>query len=175
MKGFLPTLRNLRTAEVKKALEKGVSLLTKQKMLELEPMARFGFGIVSYMQLLRFMSFVFAGLTIIQIPVMYTYSQGTAYKKPSDLFLGGYDFFMLGNLGYSAVNCDSIPVNVGHLGLQCNYGTVGKITDFGFHERNDEDTFEMCVNDDRMLACKPDHPDFVNQLTSAIGKDQFSF
>lgn len=40
---------------------------------------------------------------------------------------------MLGNLGYSSVNCDSAPVTVGYVGLQCNYGVVGEIYDFGMH------------------------------------------
>ena len=51
---------------------------------------------------------------------------------------------------------------------------MGEIYDFGFHERNDEDTIEMCINDESMSACKPDHPDFILQLQKAIGKESFS-
>lgn len=86
-------------------------------IIEKEPLAQFGFGIVSYMQLMQFMGWVFLVLSIINIPVLYIYHTGTAYKKPSDLFTGGWDFYMLGNLGYSSVNCDSLPVTVGHLGF----------------------------------------------------------
>jgi len=71
---------------------------------------------------------------------------------------------MLGNLGYSSVNCDSLPVTVGHLGFQCHFGRVGEIYDYGFHESNDEDSFEMCINDELMRPCKPDHPDFLAKL-----------
>ena len=52
---------------------------------------------------------------------------------------------MLGNLGYSSINCDSSPVRVGHVGMQCNFGTIGEIYDFGLHDKIDEDTFDMCV------------------------------
>ena len=137
-------------------------------------MAMLGFGIVSYMQLLQFLQIVFFGLTILNLPAIYIYSQGTAYKEPSENFLGGYDQWMLGNLGYSSVNCDSAPTKVGQIGLQCNYGTIGEIFDFGFHERNDDDTFEMCINDENMLPCKPDNLAFINKLKTAVGKEQFS-
>lgn len=124
-------------------------------------MAMLGFGIVSYMQLLQYLQKVFIALTILNLPAIYIYSQGTAYKENSENFLGGYDQLMLGNLGYSSVNCDSTPTKVGWIGLQCNYGTIGEIFDFGFHERNDEDTYEMCINDENMKQCRPDSDKFI--------------
>ena len=149
-------------------------MLTKQKLLELEPMAMLGYGIVSYMQLLQFLQWVFVILTLLNLPALYIYSQGTSYKENSENFLGGYDTWMLGNLGYSSVNCDSAPTSVGFIGLQCNYGTVGQIFDFGFHERNDEDTYEMCINDENMAPCKPDNKHFIAELNNSRGKEQFS-
>ena len=107
---------------------------------------------------------VFLVLSIIQLPVIYIYSTGTSFKENADNFLGGYDQLMLGNLGYSSVNCDSTPFEVGYLGFQCNYGTVGKIYDFGLHERKDIDTYEMCVNDEKMKDCRPDNPMFIHAL-----------
>ena len=92
-------------------------MLTKQKLLELEPMAMLGYGIVSYMQLLQFLQWVFVILTLLNLPALYIYSQGTSYKENSENFLGGYDTWMLGNLGYSSVNCDSAPTSVGFIGL----------------------------------------------------------
>ena len=154
--------------------KKSVAQLRMDHIIEKEPLAQFGFGVVSYLQVMQFMSFVFLGLSVLQIPILYIYKSGSAYKTSSNLFTGGWDFYMLGNLGYSSVNCDSLPVTVGHLGFQCNVGHVGEIFDFGFHERNDEDTIEMCINDEMMSACKPDHPAFLKQLKEAIGKQQFS-
>ena len=80
-------------------------------------MAMLGFGIVSYMQLLQFLQIVFVVLSILNLPAIYIYSQGSAYKENSENFLGGYDQWMLGNLGYSSVNCDSAPTKVGLIGL----------------------------------------------------------
>ena len=127
-------------------------------------MAMLGYGIVSYMQLLQTLQWVFFILTLLNLPALYIYSEGTAYKENSENFLGGYDKLMLGNLGYSSVNCDSAPTKVGFIGLQCNFGTIGEIYDYGFHERNDEDTFEMCINDENMFPCKPASAYFVSSL-----------
>jgi hypothetical protein len=38
---------------------------------------------------------------------------------------------MLGNMGYSTVNCVSMPVEVGSYTFTCPYGVIGQITDFG--------------------------------------------
>ena len=38
---------------------------------------------------------------------------------------------MLGNLGYSAVNCDSSLQYGGGFDLRCDVGTIGKILDYG--------------------------------------------
>jgi len=61
IKNFIPD--NARRAST--FLSKGMELLNMDKIIEKEPMAMFGFGIVSYMQLLQFMSLVFIGLSII--------------------------------------------------------------------------------------------------------------
>lgn len=52
---------------------------------------------------------------------------------------------------------------------------MGDIYDFGLHENNDEDTFEMCVNDDYMQSCKPDNPAFLDKLFSSKGQTQYTF
>ncbi len=33
----------------------------------------------------------------------------------------------------------------------------------------------MCVNDDLMKPCKPDHPDFLDKLSQAKGNELYSF
>lgn len=69
------------------------------------------------MQMLQFLQYVFLGLSILQIPALYIYSQGSAYAEPSELLTGGWDWYMLGNLGYSSVSCESTPINGGFIGL----------------------------------------------------------
>ena len=138
-------------------------------------MAQLGFGIVSYMQLLQFLQWVFFLLTLLHLPALYFYSKGTAYRAPSDLFLGGYDWLMLGNLGYSSINCDSSPAYVGYVGLQCNSGTIGQVYDYGFRSTEDNDSLDMCVKNDAMDVCKPDGKAFIQHLDNARGTVQYSF
>ena len=57
----------------------------------------------------------------------------------------------------------------------CYYGSIGQIYDFGMHDTRDEDSYEMCMNNDYMKACKPDNPSFLNMLNNAVGKNKFSF
>lgn len=68
---------------------------------------------------------------------------------------------MLGNLGYSSINCDSSPARVGYVGLQCNSGTIGQVYDYGFRVMQDDDSYDMCVKNDDMEVCKPDGKDFI--------------
>ena len=74
------------------------------------------------------------------------------------------DGFVLGNLGYSSIHCDSTPASVEHFGLICPYGTIGEIYDYGLHENADGDRFEMCMSDEYMRDCKPDSASFTLQL-----------
>ena len=82
---------------------------------------------------------------------------------------------MLGNLGYSSVECDLTPVLTERIGMLCSFGQIGQIFDFGIHEGSLEDTFEMCVNDEYMSQCKPDNLNFVSQLNQAKAKQKYSF
>ena len=191
-----PSVRDQPTKRFLEFLKNSVNLVTKERLSNTEPMAMLGFGIMSYMKLLKFMAKVFFLLSILQLPVIYIYSSGTAYDSENEdhanshqpsrgssllelVFEPVLEFIdmkwyqlMLGNLGYSSVNCDSAPVSVGYVGLECNYGVVGQIYDLGLHEGKDEDTFEMCVNTDYMLPCKPNNPNFMNSLKEAKGKSK---
>ena len=41
---------------------------------------------------------------------------------------------MISNLGYSSDQCQRTPVGLGSVAITCNYGTVGKIFDFGVND-----------------------------------------
>lgn len=56
---------------------------------------------------------------VLQLPVIYIYGTGSAYKKSSDFFKGTFNSYMLGNMGYSSIACNSAPENVGFIGMQC--------------------------------------------------------
>ena len=71
---YVPQIRAIPTDRIRKSLANAVNVVTKEKILETEPMAMLGFGIISYMQLLQYMQRVFLGLTILQLPAIYIYS-----------------------------------------------------------------------------------------------------
>ena len=110
-------------------------------------MGMLGFGIVSYMQLLQFMVRIFLVLTLLQLPVLYMYyTNGGAPIKTYEIISWSFDKLMLSNMGYSSVSCESAPVSVGVVALQCSYGVVGEIYDFGLNERHDDGTYQVCMN-----------------------------
>ena len=63
---------------------------------------------------------------------------------------------MLGNMGYSTVNCMSMPLEVGYYTLTCPYGVIGNITDYGVKIKGDGNPIDQCASNDNNKACKPD-------------------
>ena len=61
----LSSVRDQPTKRFQEFLKNTVNLVTKERLLQTEPMAMLGFGIVSYMQLLKFMAKVFLFLSIL--------------------------------------------------------------------------------------------------------------
>ena len=81
---------------------------------------------------------------------------------------------MLGNLGYSSVNCESLLLgNI--LSMRCDIGKIGKILDYGVvTEDNSLDLLSVCMNTEDTLDCKPDHPDFIEMIQESIGKTSYN-
>jgi len=58
------------------------------------------------------------------------FTNGTGFGTiPANLL--GYGSSMLGNLGYSSLQCVNMPADVGALSISCPYGTIGSITQLG--------------------------------------------
>jgi hypothetical protein len=87
----------------------------------LDPINSLGFGIVAYRDLLYSLIWAFTFFSLLSIPTIYIYSNGGGYYS-SKL---GWEVDSLGNLGYSSVQCASIPLGVETLVISCPYGTVG--------------------------------------------------
>lgn len=101
-------------------------------------------------------------------PTIMHFKGGTGYKGENPLF-AKYEAGMLGNMGYSSVQCTSVPMDLGKLNMQCPYGTVGKI--FGYGINLSDATAQNCVEHDEIAQCKPDATNFVETgLQSVIGK-----
>jgi len=43
---------------------------------------------------------------------------------------------MIGNMGFSTVQCASIPIDVKKLNIMCPFGSVGKILDQGINQED---------------------------------------
>lgn len=76
-------------------------------------------------------------LSVLAIPSFIYFSQNNAYKSFTMIdgvkteIPAGDELYSLGNLGYASVQCVHAPLEVGAMSLSCQYGTIGKILDWG--------------------------------------------
>jgi hypothetical protein len=89
-------------------------------------------------------------LSIIAYPMIHTYQNGGAI----DTFVTQtkYGVYSLANLGYSTVQCGTMPFNQKELTLSCPYGRIEKIVnqDQGFGVTPfDSDAVDACLRDEQ--------------------------
>lgn len=77
---------------------------------------------------------------------------------------------MLGNMGYSTTQCDSIPYQIGKIAISCPYGTIGQIYSVGV---NPQAALGACLNtnDAGNQACWPTSNTFEKVLENSVGGD----
>ena len=136
-------------------------------VVEANPIAQLGFGIVAYVNILWTLIWTFTLYTIFLLPTMIFFGEGSAYDNvPAALkssYLDGY----LGNLGYSSVQCASIPTAVHRLSLDCPYGTIGEFLDYGVNPL--QANKNTCVTDASNKMCKPDADFVLANLNGSAG------
>lgn len=76
---------------------------------------------------------------------------------------------MIGNMGFSSVQCASIPVDVKKLNIMCPFGTIGKILDQGINQEDADAT--NCASNTKIEACKPNSTSYLAAMTAAIGTE----
>ena len=96
-------------------------------------------------------------------PVIYYFHNGSGYQFTPKA-LQSYEMRTLGNMGYSSVQCRSMPLAVEKMVYDCPYGTVGEIYDYGVNHVNDGGSRDSCVETDQNRACKPDNPNVIRLL-----------
>lgn len=135
-----------------------------------DPIAKLGFGIVAYVDMLWALIWTFTLYSALLIPTFMFFSGGAAYDnaKGASMYLDTY----LGNLGYSSVECAQIPASVNSLAISCPYGQIGEILSYGVNP--DADNRYLCKSDTASDACKPDRSDISNALDSFLGKEDGS-
>lgn len=148
-------LSNLDKKTKKKLLKK---VKKKSNLPEAEqkkdPLASLGFGIVAYRDILFNFIWTFTLFTILALPAFYMYSDGSAYSNQIAA-LKGFEELSIGNLGYSSVQCSSVPLTVGQITLSCPYGNIGEIHDYGIRSYP-HTASDLCLNNDISAPCKPD-------------------
>lgn len=80
---------------------------------------------------------------------------------------------MIANLGYSGVHCKNTPVSIGKLDLHCDYGTIGKILDFGVNNPKSGSPPDACVINAANSACKPTSSSIKDLLKESLGNKSF--
>lgn len=118
----------------KKATESAEPLLTqktkcaKSKNMKIseeeskqDPFLLLGFGMIAYRDLLQTFIVLFTILSLLMTPALYYYRYG-GYNGYGDEDIGWKVGFTLGNMGYSSVQCSTIPNDINTLSISCPYG-----------------------------------------------------
>ena len=119
------------------------------------------------------MVMAFAVFSLMLIPTMTFFNKGTSVDSANQLAtqMQGYEVGMISNIGYSSVQCASIPAEVGELSLGCPYGTIGatdgKPLDFGVNIG--QANARSCTTNDINKKCKPDNYNLLKQFSSLEG------
>ena len=116
------------------------------------------------------MIWVFIGFTLLLIPTMHGFNQGDAYE--GDAFVGKANT-MIGNLGYSSVECTNIPMSLGNLVMTCPYGTVGKVFHYGVNNPDLGSPIDACTNNEFNKKCNGTTGHFKGLFEKAIGKESY--
>ena len=143
-----------------------------EEKLKAEPLSRLGFGIVAYMDILWTLIVVFALFTLLLVPTFKHYHEGTGYKSLNPK-LAQYEMGTIGNMGYSSVQCAAIPLEVGKLNMQCPYGRIGEVLDYGVNLS--DGTATNCVSNDDISQCQPDSFQAKAEMEASLGEMTYLF
>jgi len=126
-----------------------------------DPINALGYGIVAYLRILYNVFCLFAIFSVMFVPTIRFYSEG----KDNDVkIFKGYEGYMISNLGQSSVQCEYIPVSVGKITLQCPFGNVGHIIDYGVNFVDTGSPLDACMNNPLIEMCKPDNAGAKNKF-----------
>jgi len=140
----------------------------KKSEEEEDPLSVLGYGIVAYVDILYSFACLFVFFSIILIPTIMAFNRIDGNKTRD---YKAWEMYMVNNLGYSSVECEFIPVSVGRITMQCPYGSVGRIYDYGINVPETGSPINACLNNNLIDACKPDSPTIKRKLEQSIGAE----
>lgn len=140
-------------------------------MVESDPLAKLGFGIVAYVDMLWTLIWTFTLYSIMLLPTMMYFADGGAYSDVPAAVKSDYLDTYLGSMGYSSVQCAQIPTGLGKLSLSCPYGTIGGVLSHGVNVAGPDSNPKTCLDPlGAAGACKPFDATLAAQMANAIGK-----
>lgn len=93
-------------------------------------MSRFGFGIISYFQLLKIFLFYFFVLTILYSPVLLNYMK---YNRQVERPKKTFENMLMGNLGGATTRCITFRANVPDIVFGCEVGVIKEVVSVGVY------------------------------------------
>ena len=95
--------------------------------------------------------------TLLTIPQFYAcYKECTTENYTNLLGSGSFAaMFNLWNYGYSTVDCVRLPVELGKIGISCNYGYIGEIYSYGITNFGDSNPEDQCMINDFNAKSQP--------------------
>ena len=108
-----------------------------------DPLAQLGFGIVAYIDILYSFACLFVFFSLLLTPTILAFMRHEGLDTRE---FKSYEKYMISNLGYSSVECEFIPISVGRITIQCPFGTVGRIFDYGVNNPDYGSPIDTCLN-----------------------------
>ena len=95
-----------------------------------DPYLSLGFGLIAYRYTLMSITCLFLLLSAVSYPLLQTYKKGGAID--TNYIESKFGNYSLANLGYSSVQCKTVPFYQQKMTLSCPYGEIGSIVPDGF-------------------------------------------
>ncbi len=150
-KGLKNLLQRAKTAHIgideEPYTSENVLDLDQNKNFRSNPFLYLGFGLWSYLEMMRVLTIAFALFTLILIPVFYVYRSGTNYSA------GYVATHSLGNLGYSTESCMTANLTDSFL-LTCDQGYVSKLVSVGMIPDVEGANLKTCMPEGENSFCK---------------------
>jgi hypothetical protein len=93
-----------------------------------DPFNLLGFGMVAYKDLMMTSIILFSVLSVLMAPAIFYYKSFNGIQEPKSLVQ-----YSLGNMGYSTMQCLSVPFDLGKIPLFCPYGAINEVRHIGIN------------------------------------------
>ena len=89
-----------------------------------DPYLSYGFGLIAYRGTLFALCIFFIFMSILMYPVILAFESGTAITSSVHTTYGNHS---IANLGYSSIQCQTVPFTMKTVVMSCPYGNITEI------------------------------------------------